>query len=336
MAAAPRPALADDLPVQADYESLKVAAEWYAVLQDAETGPRQRAAWQRWLDARPEHSRAWAHVEAVSRRFALFRADGEREAAEKAVQVASRRAPSRRQAAGRVLALGGVGILGWLSWRLTPLPAVVTAWRSDYATGIGEQRDILLADDTRVWLNTRSAIDVHFNQDRRLVTLASGEILIETGRDARQRPFFVDTRFGRLQALGTRFTVRQTEDDVLLAVYDGQVRIQTLAGRAALVRAGEQMRFTADGISAAAPADPAREAWSRGVILAENLSLSDLIAELGRYHAGYTGVDPRVAGLRVVGRYPANDRDRTLAMLERDLPIRVQRTLPWWVTLEPR
>ncbi|SSW69055.1 FecR domain-containing protein [Achromobacter agilis] len=336
MAASPRPALAEERPAQADYESLKVAAEWYAVLQDAEAGARQRAAWQRWLDARPEHRRAWAHVEKVSRRFALLRADGEREAAEKAMQVAARRPPSRRLAAGRVLALGGAGILGWLAWRFTPLPVAVTAWRSDYATSIGEQRGIVLADDTRVWLNTRSAIDVQFNQDHRLLTLAGGEILVETGTDPRQRPFFVDTRYGRLQALGTRFTVREMDDDVLLAVYDGQVRIQNIAGGDALVRAGEQKRYTADGISMAAPADPAREAWSRGVILAENLSLADLIAELGRYHAGYTGVDPRVAGLRVVGRYPANDRDRTLAMLERDLPIRVQRTLPWWVTLEPR
>ncbi|MGB3431288.1 FecR domain-containing protein [Achromobacter sp.] len=336
MPASPRPVLADGpLPVQADYESLKAAAEWYAVLQDTEAGSRQHAAWQCWLDVRPEHRRAWAHVMAVSRRFALLRNDGEREAAEKAVQVASRRPPSRRRAVGHVLALGGVGILAWLAWRRTPLPAVVTAWRSDYATGIGEQRSIVLADDTRVWLNTRSAINVDFNEDHRLLTLANGEILIETGHDTR-RPFFVATRYGRVQALGTRFTVRQTDDDVLLAVYDGQVGIQTLAGRNALVQAGEQRRYTADDISTAAPADPAREAWSRGVILAENLSLADLIAELGRYHVGHVGVDPRIAGLRVVGRYPANDLDRTLAMVARDLPIRIQRTLPWWVTLAPR
>ncbi|MGS1007751.1 FecR domain-containing protein [Achromobacter anxifer] len=305
-------------------------------MQDAEAGSRQRVAWQGWLDARPEHRRAWAHVIAVSQRFALLRNDGEREAAEKAVRVASRHASSRRRAVGHVLALGGVGILGWFTWRLTPLPAAMTAWRSDHATGIGEQRSVVLADDTRVWLNTRTAINVDFNDDQRLLTLASGEILVETGKDAQQRPFFVDTRFGRVQALGTRFTVRQTDDDVLLAVYDGQVGIRNLAGRDALVRAGEQRRYAADEISAAVPADPAREAWSRGVILAENLSLADLIAELGRYHVAHIGVDPRVAGLRVVGRYPANDMDRTLAMIERDLPIRIQRPLPWWVTLAPR
>lgn len=336
MPATSQPVPAGGMPAQADYDNLKVAAEWYAILQDAETGPPQRAAWQRWLDARPEHRRAWAHVESVSRRFAPLRADGERDAADKAVQVASRRVLPRRQAAGRVLALGGLGILGWLAWRFTPLPAVVTAWRSDYATGIGEQRDIVLADDTHIWLNTRSAIDVRFDDAHRVVTLAQGEILIETGQDTLHRPFFVDTRFGRLQALGTRFTVQQTGDDTLLAVYDGQVRIRNQAGQDGLVQAGEQRRFTADHISHATPADPAREAWSRGVILAENLPLADLIAELGRYHAGYAGVDPRIAGLRVVGRYPANDMDRTLAMLQRDLPLRIHRPLPWWVTLEPK
>ncbi len=168
------------------------------------------------------------------------------------------------------------------------------------------------------------------------MALAGGEILIDTAKDARQRPFFVDTRFGRLQALGTRFTVRQADDDILLAVYEGQVRIHTHSGQEALVHSGEQTRYRADAISEAVPADPAREAWSRGVILAEDLSLGDLVAELGRYHVGYTGVDPRIAGLRVVGRYPANDLPRTLAMLERELPVRIQRTLPWWVTLEPK
>ncbi|MFY3459822.1 FecR domain-containing protein [Achromobacter xylosoxidans] len=333
--AAPHPAVTSGLS-QADYESLKVAAEWYARLQNADIDARQRLAWQHWFDARPEHRSAWAHVEAVSRRFAVLRVDGERDAAEQAVQIASHRPSARRRAASRILALSGVGMLGWLGWRFTPLPAVVTAWRSDYATGIGEQRQLVLDDGTRVWLNTRSAINVRLDETQRLLTLTGGEILTDTAKDARQRPFFVDTRFGRLQALGTRYTVRQEDHHILLAVYEGQVRIRTLSGQETLVRGGEQKRYTANTISEAAPADPAREAWSRGVILAENLPLDDLVAELGRYHVGHTGVDPRIAGLRVVGRYPASDLPRTLSMLERELPIRIQRTLPWWTTLEPK
>ena len=97
-----------------------------------------------------------------------------------------------------------------------------------------------------------------------------------------------------------------------------------------------ERQFTADAIDAPERADPAREAWSRGVILADDVALGALIAELDRYQHGHIGVDPAVAGIRVVGRFPADDPDRMLAMLERDLPIRVRRTLPWWVSIEAR
>lgn len=43
-----------------------------------------------------------------------------------------------------------------------------------------------------------------------------------------------------------------------------------------------------------------------------------------------------VAKLSVMGVYPTNDMARALAMLESALPIRVKRSLSWWVTLEAR
>jgi transmembrane sensor len=38
----------------------------------------------------------------------------------------------------------------------------------------------------------------------------------------------------------------------------------------------------------------------------------------------------------VFGSYPLNDVNRALDMLASVLPIRLQRTLPWWISLEPR
>ena len=43
-----------------------------------------------------------------------------------------------------------------------------------------------------------------------------------------------------------------------------------------------------------------------------------------------------VAELRLVGAFPLGDTDRILASLEESLPLRVRRTLPWWVSVEPR
>ncbi|TCW78759.1 iron dicitrate transport regulator FecR [Burkholderia sp. SRS-46] len=337
MSATPHlPAAADE--IQADLKSLDEAAHWYAALYADRMTDERREAWARWLAERPEHRRAWAHIEAISLRFEPLRvaSDCEREAAATAVQVSAGRIVGRRRVLGCLAAIGGTGAAGWWAWHFTMLPDPLTAWRSDYRTGIGERRDILLADGTRVWLNTNSAFDVDFDGVHRRLTLTTGEILIDTGKDRLGRPFLVGTPNGRMQALGTRFTVRQTDRSTLLSVFDGQVAIRNHSGRAEMVAAGRQRRFTTGAISGTLPADPAREAWSRGAILAEDVTLGALISELSRYQHGHIGVDPQVAGIRVFGRFPENDLDQTFAMLEPDLPIPVRHTLPWWITIEAR
>ncbi|WP_322050176.1 FecR domain-containing protein [Paraburkholderia bannensis] len=327
---------------KADFESLEQAANWYAALHaegEGDERSEQREAWRAWLAARAEHRIAWAHIEAVSRRFAPLRVRevGQRDAAVTALRVSAKPIPGgRRRVLASVAALGASGLAAWLGYRHTLLGDIATAWRADYATGVGEQRAIELADGTHVWLNTASALDVDYDGERRLLTLKRGEILIDTAKDARARPFFVDTHDGRLQALGTRFAVRQTTPLTTLSVFEGVVQIRTRTGLTQRVGAGQQRAFTADAIAPAVAADRARETWSRGVILADDITLGALIAELGRYEYGHIGVDPRVANLRVVGRYPIGNPDQVLAMLARDLPISVRKPLPWWTTVEPR
>jgi transmembrane sensor len=320
----------------ADYESLEQAAHWYAVLRDHDASEQDRTAWEAWLDARAEHRRAWTHIQAVSRRFEPLRGETERDAASVAMRVSRGGAATRRKALGCLAALAGTGMASWFAWRLTPLHDLITARLADYSTGVGERRDITLADDTRVWLNTSSAIDVDYSGEHRLLTLKMGEILVETGRDTLARPFFVDTRDGRLQALGTRFTVRQTHAFTLLAVFDGRVEIRTRSGKSGIIAAHEQCQFDAADISDPTHADVAREAWSRGVIIAENVTLERFVGELSRYTRSHIGVDPAVASIRVVGRFPADHPEQTLAMLERDLPVRIHRTLPWWTSIQAR
>jgi transmembrane sensor len=336
MGSTPRLPLTDD--VEADFASLEAAANWYAALHGEAQGGQQRQAWNEWLAASPQHRRAWAHIESVSRRFETLRAQSaaEREAATVAVRVCAKQAASRRRVLACLTALGGTGLTAWLTWQFTPVPALVVAWRADYHTGVGEQRDVVLADGTRVWLNTDSALDVDYDDTLRLLTLKAGEILVDTGLDPRARPFYVATRHGRMQALGTRFTVRQTLAFTELSVFEGLVEIRTRSGVTERVSAGKRRSFTVDTISGAAAADPAREAWTHGVILADDIPLAALIDELGRYQRGHLGVDPRVANIRVVGRFPTGDPDQALAMLARDLPVSIRRTLPWWTTVEPR
>lgn len=246
---------------------------------------------------------------------------------------------ARRGVEGRRRVLGGIGglfALGLAGWRHAALPEVVMAWGADYRTATGEQREIALADGTRVWLNTDSALSVDYRADARLLKLVAGEILVQTAGDRSGRPFYVETRFGRMQALGTRFTVNHNQDRTRLDLFESAVEIRNAAGGVKRLEAGQRAEFTTDRISAIGPAERAREAWHRGVVLAENIPLSQLIDELARYQRAHISVAPEVAGLSVMGVYPADDPDRALAMLENTLPIRVRRTLAWWITAEAR
>ncbi|WYX51809.1 hypothetical protein WJ971_08940 [Achromobacter xylosoxidans] len=64
--------------------------------------------------------------------------------------------------------------------------------------------------------------------------------------------------------------------------------------------------------------------------------MKTLVNELGRYRKGYLGVAPEVADMLVMGVFPADDPDRALDLLERNLPVRVQRPLPWWTSIVAR
>ena len=170
--------------------------------------------------------------------------------------------------------------------------------------------------------------------------LHRGEILVHTAPDATlpARPFVVDTVQGRLRALGTRFAVRQMDAATTVAVFEGAVEVRpaTPGAAALVVRAGEQTRFTATAGDPVTPADSARQAWTRGLLLAENMRLAEFIAELARYRPGHLGCAPEVADLRLVGAYDTTDTDRVLAALEATLPVRVRTPLPWWVVVGPR
>lgn len=318
---------------QAEFDHLQQAAEWFALLRAETVTERERSAWRSWFDQNEEHRRAWRLIEAAGRRFEPLQAGANRKLATETLAELRGRRIGRRRALNLLAMVAGGSLATLGAWRYTALPEIASSLTADYRTGTGEVRAIVLADGTRLWLNTASALNSEYQANLRRLQLIAGEILIETAHDA--RPFVVDTAHGRLRALGTRFTVREHGDFTYLSVYEGAVEIRNDDG-ARVIDAGQQVEFTRAAVTAAGAADPARQAWSGGVLLADNISLRELLDELGRYRKGYLGVAPAVADLRVMGAFPLRDSDRALAMLADALPVQVRRVLPWWVSVEPR
>jgi transmembrane sensor len=313
---------------------LQEAAEWYALLRAGQATPKQTAGWSEWLLMSNEHQTAWEYVEGISRSFTALQDVPNPLTAAQGLLDANERVRHRRRAFAGIGGLLCAGLLGLSTWRRAA--GLVSGWAADYHSNIGEQKDIMLADGTRVWLNTATAMNVDYGGAARRIELVAGEVFIETGKDA-GRAFAVDSGHGNMRALGTRFNVRRGADHTVLSVYDGAVEVKPHASeRRVIVQAGQALRFTRAALGALTAADPAHQSWRRGLLVARDVSLREIVEELGRYRSGHIGVDDDVADLQVYGSFPVLDAERTLAMLATVLPIKVSRMSSWWLNIEAR
>ena len=298
------------------------AVEWYLLEQSGQATPDDLAASAHWRAHDPEHARAWDKVQQVSKTTGML-------PPELAAPVLRR--PQRRMAVQALLAL----MLAPGAWMLVRSD-VLTDALADYRSGVGERRTIRLPDGGHVMLNTDSAFDIAYTQNERLLTLRRGELLVETHADP--RPFFVATRHGRIRALGTRFIVRLSDQASLVTVLEHAVEISPRAPSAPLRRlqAGQQSFFNHEHAGLPMPAPPQADAWSRGMLAANNMRLDDFAAELARYRPGLLRVEASAASLRLTGAFQLDDTGAVLDDLARILPVDVLYRTPYCVTITAR
>lgn len=310
-------------------DALQVAMEWQVTLWSGEVTPQEREAFNSWLNANPDHQQAWQQLQLVHEPFNQVQDD----IAGRALRASGTDTQRRKLLLG-LFALVGIGASGYGIQR-TPQWQAATA---DYSTRRGETQGITLPDGTVVTLNTDSAVDVTYTDSQRMLHLYHGEAMIVTAPDRTTipRPFMVSTRSGHIRPIGTRFTVRQHDDDadsVMVHVLEGAIELTPRAGAGMRINAGQQARFDQHQITMPTPADPTKIAWTRGLLIAEQQKLDDFLAELGRYRSGVLRCDPTVASLIVSGVYPLHDTDQVLQALAQALPIRIHTLTRYWVTV---
>lgn len=315
-------------PAQAvDTALLEEAADWIMTFRFDQASEQDQQAFERWRSISPAHGQAWARAQSVLGVFEQVPAGVGRDA------IQTLRRPGRRRAMHALAAMLVATPLGLLAWRERPWETLA----ADAATSTGERKTMTLADGTRLVLNTASAVDIVFTATERRVHLRRGEILVSTGQDPSPtyRPFLVDTPNGTAQALGTRFSVRRLDEQDRLSVFEHAVEIRPRHGAAVTLKAGQQVIFGASGVLAPTPTDPGAVLWEQGMLVAKNMRLADVVAELARYRRGFLRCHPDVAELRMSGAISLDDTDAGLGALERTLPLRVNRLSRYWVTVDP-
>src|SRR6185312_12212955 len=131
-------------------------------------------------------------------------------------------------------------------WYAIPRETGVT-----YATSIGGHESIMLADGSRIELNTDSAIRLADSAHARNIWLEKGEAYLQVTHDA-SRPLTVFAGNRRIVDLGTKFVVKRGTDQLEVAVLEGRVSLDagnTSGAQATVLQQGETAIASASGVS---------------------------------------------------------------------------------------
>lgn len=320
---------------------LEQAIDWMVCLDSerATAGDRQRFA--QWLAASPAHASAWEHLQARVQRAdvqpAIAQLRGGGSAAQAGMHALAAPVPTaaRRRAlhgglAGLLLSVGA----GWLLHRQTPLATL----SADLRTGTRERARHALPDGSTLTLDARSAVDILFSDTQRLVRLRAGAVIVAVapwqGADGALRPFVVQSAQGSVQALGTRYMVRQEDQRTLVHVMEHSVRITTLSGRRHTLQEGATAYFSASEVTPVDASPLAPAAWEGGVIQVRDQPLGTVIDALRPYQPGLIRVSAAAAQLRVFGRFSLDRPDQVLQDLVDTLPITVKHWSDWLTLID--
>lgn len=303
------------------------AIDWMVRLRaDTPTAALQER-FNAWLSMDPAHAQAWAQLqERLGGSFNTVRALDRRlpGQTEHARQLLLQPHRSRRDALRVIAGLSLIGGGLWLGAR-SPLGDSLFA---DLHTGRGQHKDFSLADGSRLSLNADSAVDLHFDDQQRLIILRHGELVIQVAADPR-RPLRVRTAQGEVRALGTRFLVAQEQDASRVVVLEHSVQASLFDGTRRNVREGESALLYARRIEPVTGDQRYRADWLSGRLNVLDEPLEKVVDALRPYSRGFVRVSPEIRDLRVQGVFPLNDPDRAFNALAETLPIRVDHYSPW-------
>ena len=348
------------------------AAEWHVVHADRVLDPQQAREFMRWLRTSPIHVAEYLAMAAIAKDVSRaaqdsteslqdLLAEGEEETSVRRLQAPTDDTPGEAlsprayhgRASGRVRRryVSQRRIIRWLSAAAVSLAAssvaVVAAWHwsaapahvDTVATRHGEERSFQLADNTRVQLDSGSAISVRFDRNSRRVVLERGQAYFRVAKDP-NRPFAVRVGRSLIRDVGTAFDVYRHASNITITVAEGRVQVWNVRRRprklarwlgwlgaegkprgkpVAELGAGEQVRVTEMGqVTSLGSVNVQRAlAWRYGRIAFDNESVDSVTAEFNRYNNVQIAVqDPQIGTLPISGVFDVHDVPTFVAFLE--------------------
>lgn len=309
------------------------ALRWFIRNRSPDVDDREQQQFSAWLAQSDSHRAAYHGVEQEYRELDKLESWAAAELGRLEQQFQPPR-PAPKKRIGYWLAGVSMAAAAALVFVLFPL---LQGWGVDrYQTMPGEQRGIVLKDNSRVHLNSASLVAVAFTDKARQISLLQGEGLFDVAHEA-QRPFIVQVRGSKIVAVGTRFSVYAKADEVTVTVLEGKVavvpeqeRVETadmtaIAEKASvLLEPDRRARVDKSGkVSQVEVVDATKvTAWDRGLLILDGIPLRQAAQEISRYIAGSIQIAQDVPDYPVTGIIKIRDQETMLKLLAEVVPVR--------------
>ena len=319
------------------------AREWLIRLDgDAPLAAHETAALREWL------GRSRAHRAELQRLSAFWnRANILTELAVPLQRQDARRSSGtswRLGVGARSVAAAAVVCIGIVFAALCLKPTV--ARNGLYATAIGQQQTLSLADGSSIQINTDSQVQVDYSDPLRKIRLLRGEAFFTVAPNPR-RPFEVFAASGVVKAVGTAFAVSLQGAELNVTVSKGLVDVATNDARGestgagsaqapsrthplASLKAGQTATFgqtlAVEAHEISAPELRRRLSWHEGYLVYSGQPLDEVVAEVNRYSPITLEIaDPKLKTLAIGGRFKVGDLEAVCDALQSNFGIRIAR-----------
>lgn len=336
------------------------ASEWLVEFRTGDVDPATRRRFNAWLRTSPEHVRAYLELAAIwnegsrldpshvfdapelivesDSNIVPLQVPGTGDSGVSGLSRADSRAHSRSDKASDLRPRNYFSFAAAAAMLIVMVGAYFyIQQRGLYSTDIGEQRSVTLADGSRIELNSRSQLRVHFTDHSRDIELLEGQALFQVAKD-KTRPFIVQSANTQVRAVGTQFDVYRKESGTTVTVVEGTVsvdasqRAMANAGvqpSALMLNAGEQVT-----VSTVTPAEAAGQnsietpipkvanitaatAWTQNRLVFESATLIEVADEFNRYNERRLVIEsPELHDFHITGTFSSSDPAPLLRFLK--------------------
>lgn len=316
-----------------DQALINEALEWRALMADDIVDNDKRAAFHAWVMSDPAHMQAFDYAERFWEQLKIVSDPADAQAEEVLDVSAAARSNNRSTVSiigtSVVLSLAAVAITFLILDRRSG--AIDKSSAITYHTDIAESRTISLADGSRIVLGPGSRVETRIDDEKRAVSLLSGEAYFDVTKDV-TRTFSVVTGNAEISVVGTQFDVRAASNKTHIAVAEGRVQVGLIAtetakrtegsfalnpGQAVVLQQGSVSEVSNVSIDLVG-------AWRNNRLAFFNEPLASVVEQVNRYdRREILLVDLDLAALMVSATLDASDIDTLLDTLAEIYPLAI-------------